>query len=47
MLPHKHLHYIPLKTQKSIFVPCEHFGVLQKHTVPYEQNSKDMGDSYC
>lgn len=34
------------ETQKSIFVPCEHFGVLQKHTVTHEK-SKDMGDSYC
>ena len=36
--------YIPLKTQRSIFVPFEH-AVLQKHTVTCEQKRTDTWET--
>lgn len=44
---HTHMLFIPLKTLKSDFSPCEHCDILQEHSIPYEQNSNDLGNSYC
>lgn len=54
MLPHRHWQHIPLKIEKH-FAPSEHFSVLQKQTVAYEQKARawetatvgDIADKTC
>lgn len=43
---HVHAFHSPENIEKWFFFPCEHCDILQKHSITYEQNSNDSGNSY-